>query len=139
MLGAIAVALAAPLLARLELRRLQLYLEPAPNSSPFPVADSGQVIEAVGRRVDRVIRWGKPLVRPGCLTRGIAGYYLLRRAGLDVALCFGIGPVRGNSLVGHCWLAMDGRPVLETVDPRCAFTEVVRISSRGLTSANPVL
>ncbi len=97
---------------------------------------SGQVVEALGRRVDKVIRWGRPLVRPGCLTRGITGYYVLRRAGLDVALCFGIGPVREAGLAGHCWLVLDGEPVLETTDPRLAFTELARISCCGLTTAD---
>lgn len=138
-LGTAAVAVAAPLLARLDLRRLQRFLERAPRSSRALSGDPGRVVAVVGRRVDRVIRWGRPLVRPGCLTRGITGYYLLRRAGLDVALCFGIGQVRGPGpgVAGHCWLVLDGRPVLEATDPRVAFTEVVRISSRGLTGANP--
>jgi hypothetical protein len=137
LLVTVAVAVAAPLLARLDLPRLQRCLEPAPRSSRFPAADPGQVVEVIGRRVNRVIRWGRPLVRPGCLTRGITGYYVLRRAGLDVALCFGIGPVRGPCAAGHCWLVLDGQPVLEAADPRPAFTELVRLSSRGLTSASP--
>jgi len=133
------VAVAAPLLARLDLQRLQRCLEPSPRSSRPRSADAGQVIEVVARRVDQLIRWGRPLVRPGCLTRGITGYYILRRAGLDVALCFGMGPVRGPDVSGHCWLVLDGEPVLEAADPRPAFTELVRLSSRGLTSASPAL
>jgi len=137
--AAAGVAVAAPLLARLDLQRLQRWLEPAARRSPraFPV-DPGREIEAVGRWVDRLIRWGKPLVRPGCLTRGITGYYLLRRVGLDVSLCFGMGPVRGVGTTGHCWLILEGKPVLEVSDPRSAYTEMVRLSSRGLTSASPV-
>jgi hypothetical protein len=123
--GIAAVAVVAPLLARLDLQRLQRCLEPAARSSRPPVA-------VVGRRIDRLIRRGKPLVRPGCLTRGITGYYSLRRAGLDVALCFGIGP----GAAAHCWLVLDGEPVLEAADPRLAFTEMVRLSSGGLTSAS---
>lgn len=130
LLEAAAVAVAAPLLARLSLERLQRCLEPPPRSSRRP-ADPGQVIERAGRRVGRLIRWGRPLVRPGCLTRGMTGYYVLRRAGLDVALCFGIGP----GAVGHCWLVLDGEPVLEPAGPPTAFTELVRLSSCGLTRA----
>jgi len=139
LLSVAAVAVVAPLLARLDLRLLQRCLEPSPRSSPSPAADPGQVIEVVGRRVDQVVRWGWPLVRPGCLTRGIAGYYILRRAGVDVALCFGIGLVHDAGVAGHCWLVLDGEPVLETVDPRSAFAEFVRLSPLGLTRANPVL
>jgi hypothetical protein len=137
--GVAAVAVAAPFLARLDLQRLQRCLEPSPGSSRSPSADPGQMVEVLGRRMGQVIRWGKPLVRPGCLTRGITGYYILRRAGLDVALCFGMGPVRGPGMAGHCWLVLDGEPVLEAVDPRPAFTELVRLSSRGLISASPAL
>jgi len=135
--GATAVAVAAPLLARSDLQKLQRRLEPA-RSSHDASADPAQVVEVLGRRVGQMIRWGRPLVRPGCLTRGITGYYLLRRAGLNVALCFGIGPPQGATVTGHCWLVLDGEPLLEAVDPRLAFTELVRLSSRGLTSASPV-
>jgi hypothetical protein len=130
----VAVAVAARWLARLDLERLHRCLEPSSHSARSPSADPVQVVEALGRRVDQVIRWGRPLVRPGCLTRGITGYYILRRAGLDVALCFGMGPVRGPDVIGHCWLVLDGEPVLEAVDPRPAYTEMMRLSSRGLTS-----
>jgi len=71
------------------------------------------------------------------MTRGITGYYVMRRAGLDVALCFGIGPVRQVGTAGHCWLVLDGEPVLDGADPRLAFTELVRLSSRGLTRVSP--
>jgi hypothetical protein len=131
------MAMAAPFLARLDLRRLQRCLERSARSSRSPATDPGQVVEVLGRRVNQVIRWGRPLVRPGCLTRGITGYYILRRAGLDVALCFGIGPVHGPGVAGHCWLVLDGEPVLEAVDPRSSYTELVRLSSRGLMNANP--
>lgn len=134
--GVAAVAVAAPLLARLDLPRLQRCLEPSRRPARSPTVDPAQVVEDLGRQVDQVIRWGKPLVRPGCLTRGIAGYYSLRRVGLDVALCFGISSVRSSFVTGHCWLVLDGEPVLEAVDPRPVFTEVVRLSSRGLTNTS---
>ena len=137
LLGIAAVAAIAPFLARLDLQRLQRCLEPSPRASRSPSADPGQVVEVLGRRLNQVIRWGRPLIRPGCLTRGITGYYILRRVGLDVALCFGMGPVHGPGVEGHCWLVLDGEPVLEAVDPRPAFTELVRMSSRGLISASP--
>jgi hypothetical protein len=136
LLGVASVAVAAPLLARLDLPRLQRCLEPSRRSARSPSVDPGQVVEVLGRRVDQVIRWGKPLVRPGCLTRGITGYYSLRRVGLDVTLCFGIGSVRSSGVTGHCWLVLNGEPVLEAVDPRPVFTEMVCLSSRGLTNTS---
>ena len=67
------VAAAVPLLVRLDLRRLHRRLEPPSRFSRCPSAEPGRQIALVGRRMDRVIRWGKPLVRPGCLTRGLPG------------------------------------------------------------------
>jgi Transglutaminase-like superfamily len=131
----VAVAMATPLLVRLGLERLWRCLEPSRCSRP-PADDPAQVVEALGRRVDRLIRWGKPLVRPGCLTRGVTGYYVLRRAGFDAALCFGIDPMRASGGAGHCWLLVDGEPVLEAMDPRLVYTEMVRLSPHGVTEAS---
>jgi hypothetical protein len=86
----------------------------------------------LARWVDAIIRRGHPVVRPGCLTRGVTLYYALRRCGVPVNLCFGVGPDQG-AMAGHCWLDLDGRPVLERVDPRSKFTEVVRVSPSGVT------
>jgi hypothetical protein len=88
-------------------------------------------------RTDRVIacvraaqRVGRPLVRPGCLTRGTALYWFLRGAGLDVELCFGAG-FPGRGFEGHCWLERTGEPYLEVRDPRGHFAEVFRVPARG--------
>jgi len=86
----------------------------------------------MARWVDAVIRRGGPAVRPGCLTRGVTLYDALRRAGDDVALCFGVGTAAGE-MAGHCWLDRAGRPILERKDPRETFTEVVRVSRSGVT------
>ena len=91
-----------------------------------------QVAAQYGRWVDSIIRRGQPLVRSGCLTRGIALYYALRRTGIDVALCFGVGSDNG-AVAGHCWLVLDGQPLLERTDPRVMFTEVTRVSRQGVT------
>ena len=87
----------------------------------------------MGAWVDAIIRRGQPLVRPGCLTRGVTLYYALRRAGDDVSLCFGVGD-DGGQVVGHCWLDKDGGPLLELVDPLSKFTEVVRLTPSGVTN-----
>jgi hypothetical protein len=73
------------------------------------------------------LRVGRPLVRRGCLTRGITLYYFLRRAGADVRLCFGLGAVDGgDGFDGHCWLVLAGEPYLEPRDPRPLYTEMYR-------------
>jgi hypothetical protein len=75
--------------------------------------------------VDSVLARGGGLIRQNCLTRGLTRYYFLRRAGVDVCLCFGIGNI-GGTVVGHCWLVQNGEPVLEGRDPRLAFREMYR-------------
>jgi hypothetical protein len=128
-----AVACLAPALARLELGRLQRWLEPHRPSAPPRGREASLIIETIGRRVDRAQRRGKPFIRSDCLPRGITLYYFLRRAGLDVALCFGIGSPLQQPVVGHCWLVFDDIPILERRDPLPLYTEVVRLSRHGLT------
>lgn len=127
------VAALVPFLVRSDLRRLQGLLEPR-----RPAAASATVDEeaaAIAWRVDQVIRNGWPLVRPGCLTRGITSYYFLRRSGADVELCFGVGATHSPGRPGHCWIASKGRPLLEVVDPRILYREVARLSASGVTGS----
>src|SRR5690348_196486 len=84
-----AVAVVAPLLARLDLTRLQRVLEPRRRVTP--AADAPATAVAVERTVAAVLHRGRWFVRPGCLVRGITRYAVLRRAGVDVELCFGVG------------------------------------------------
>jgi Transglutaminase-like superfamily len=127
-----AVAVAAPHLARMSLPRLQRLLEPR---SPSGGSDGIGTVELdeYGYWVDAIMRRGRPLVRTGCLTRGITLYYGLRRAGADVALCFGMGSDDGRR-VGHCWITLDGAPMLEAFEPTTKFTAVARLSRAGVTS-----
>jgi hypothetical protein len=121
-------AVAVPLLLRLTLPRLARLLEP--KARPAPV-EPGRV-QRIVNAVDIMLRVGTPLVRAGCLTRGLTLYYFLRRAGLDVTLCFGIGNPRG-AFVGHCWLIKDGEPFLEARDPRPLFTPMYRMPRQTQT------
>jgi hypothetical protein len=111
-----------PFLLRLKIWRLQTLLEPR-VARP---ADRDRV-EQITEYVEKAIRKGRPLVRPGCLTRGVSRYYFLRRDGVDVSLCFGMGQIDGE-FVGHCWLVKDGVPFMETRDPRPVYAEMYRIS-----------
>jgi hypothetical protein len=130
-----AVAVAAPLMVRAGLPRLQRWLEPRSSSTRPTPGDAEQLSGQYGKWVDSIITRGQPLVRPGCLTRGVSLYYALRREGMDVALCFGVGPQDG-AIVGHCWLEWDGQPLLERVDPLSSFTEVVRVSRTGVRTGD---
>ena len=65
-------------------------------------------------------------MRGDCLARGMTLYYFLCRMGYPVTLEFGVGDV-GGRIEGHCWLVMDGEPILESRDPRGVFREIFSI------------
>jgi len=117
-------AAAAPvLLARTRLAALAAALEPAAPSAAEPTAAG---VAARLARVDRVLAAGWPLVRRGCLTRGLTRYRFLRELGADVSLAFGIAPGSGD-WEGHCCLELAGVPLAEPRDPRPTYAETWRI------------
>ncbi|HWM94017.1 MAG TPA: lasso peptide biosynthesis B2 protein [Thermoanaerobaculia bacterium] len=121
-------AAAAPLLLRfVDLERLGRWLEPAnPARIPRPGRRSA---EDLVWRVDRLLRLGWPVVRRGCLVRGLTLYRFLREAGFDVSLCFGLGRPEGEAdFTGHCWIEMDGRALAEKREPRGIYTETYRLT-----------
>jgi hypothetical protein len=113
-----------PVLVRLELPTLARLLGRSSRSRP----GGPERIDRITRFTDYALRVGRPLVRSRCLTRGITLCYFLRRAGLDVELCYGVGTPLGE-FAGHCWLELDGDPYLEPRDPRTDFTATFRIPS----------
>jgi hypothetical protein len=124
------VAFAMPLFLRLPLPRLHGLLDWATTRTSRGASDSP---DAIAVTVLEMLQTSRPLVRRGCLTRGITLYYFLRRAGVDVALNFGMGCVPGgDGFEGHCWLVRDGEPYLEPGDPRRLY---VRMYSFGGNSA----
>jgi hypothetical protein len=114
------VAALVPLLMRLRLSTVTAVVEPRRRRELD--ADA----ELLVHQIDRVLRRGRPLTRPGCLTRGVTRLYFLRRAGVDVRLVFGVGEAAGAAR-GHCWLVRDGEPYLEPTDPRPVFREIASI------------
>jgi hypothetical protein len=125
----IAVGLAAPALVRLDLERLQRVLEPH-RSSPLDLDQRAAAVQ-VERITAAALRRAGPLVRPGCLPRGLARYAAMRRVGIDVVLCFGVGRPK-DELEGHCWLSLDGEVLFEPRQSAAAFTRVVGISGAGV-------
>lgn len=122
-------AVAVPLLLRrVKLARLRDWLEPP--LPPPPLAEPSGV-EALVRRIDALLAAGRPLVRSGCLTRGLTLYRFLRLAGADVSLHFGMGQV-GEEIAGHCWLVFRGEPLAERRDPRPLYVETWRIAPAPL-------
>jgi hypothetical protein len=93
----------------------------------IPSSADRERLEQITEYVEKAIRAARPLVRPGCLTRGVTRYYFFRRNGLDVSLCFGMGQVQ-EEFVGHCWLVKDGVPFMEARDPQPLYVEMYRIS-----------
>lgn len=119
-----------PALKRLGWVRLQSLLE-----RRFPDLGETGPLSAPGRHIlqgiDDAFDLGRPFICGACLCRGLSRYYFLRRAGIDVALCFGI-PLRDHVVSagpGHCWLEYQGKPILEKKDPRDGFITVHRFCS----------
>lgn len=119
---ALSFAAVVPLLARLPLPRLQRWIEPRRKRTCHDESRAGLVLE----QVTAALGFGRPVVRPGCLTRGLTLYRFLREVGIDVELCFGMGVV-GGGYEGHCWLVRNGEPFMEPADPRPTFVELYRI------------
>ncbi len=130
-------AFVVPFLLRRRIDRLAPLIEPSARSRaralpPLPAA----AVDALVRRIHRLLLAGHPVIRSGCLTRGVTLYYFLRRAGAEVTLRFGMGEIDG-SFSGHCWLEQDGEPLVETQDPRPLFVEMFRIPSPPSTASTP--
>jgi hypothetical protein len=118
-------AASVPYLLRFKLARVAAILEP--GSEPHWVDPDRE--RKIAAYVETAIERGKPLVRSGCLTRGLTRYYFFRRAGMDVSLHFGMGRTGPQGeFDGHCWLVRDGEPYLENRDPRALYIEMYRIS-----------
>jgi Transglutaminase-like superfamily len=107
---------------------------------PLPVVD--QIIAKMRRpapqglepqRVAAVVgaaqTFAHPVVRHGCLTRGLTLYWLLAEPSSDLRLCFGLGGP-ADDFTGHCWIERAGEPYLETEDPRERFPEQFAIPMR---------
>jgi hypothetical protein len=118
-----AFAATVPALLRLPLPRLAQLVTRPPSDRPADPAE----LDRIDRIVTLAPRIAHPLVRSGCLTRGLTLYWFMRRAGLDVELRFGLDPGADGPSDGHCWLTLDGEPYLERRDPRPRFTELYRL------------
>jgi hypothetical protein len=125
----LAVAMAAPLLLRFRPERLAKVLEPRIDRVD---TDAERIAETL-RIADVVLARGRPLVRNGCLTRGVTRYWALRRAGADVSLCFGVGTIDG-AVEAHCWIDREGTTVLEPRETN-SFHEMFRLCRPGVMVA----
>lgn len=114
-------AIAVPVLLKLRLTTLDALLgRRMPATGPPPQEDA---IDRIVTCVTLIFSVGRRAFGWGCLHRGIMLYYFLRRKGVDVELCFGIGGSEAG-FIAHCWLVRDGLPFLEKSDPRQRFAEM---------------
>ncbi len=122
----VTVAMTVPVLVRLPLPRLAAVLSVVTAKSDVTAGPPEEEVTRIVSCVEAAQRAAAPLVRSGCLTRGLTLYWLLRRGGAPVELCFGVGRL-GHEFAGHCWLVRDGRPYLEPGDSPACFEAVYRI------------
>jgi hypothetical protein len=118
----VAFAAAVPLLLRFPLPRMAALVT-------HPVRARGASEDEAARLwrlMELAVQFGYPLVRPGCLTRGVTLFWFMRRAGVDVELRFGLDPAVRELTEAHCWLARSGEPYGEKVDV-ARFTELYRL------------
>jgi hypothetical protein len=109
---------------RLPIDRLARWIEPWRRR---PAEPAPHEVHALVASIDHLLQRGRPLLKQGCLTRGVTLYRFLRRAGADVSLRFGIGQIDG-AVAAHCWIVYRGEPLAERRDPRGVFTEMWTIA-----------
>ena len=127
----IAFASSVPLLMRLKPRTLERLLT---LRRRHVIAEADDAVARIVQHLRMASRVASPLVRAGCLTRGLTLFYFLRRAGVDVSLCFGMRREAGE-FDGHCWLTRGGAPFLERQDPRPIYAHVFTIPSAASDSS----
>ena len=68
-----------------------------------------------------------------CLERSLVLYRYLARANADPHLV--VGMARPDEYLGHVWVTVDGRPVLETPETLAVYTEVVTFRAGSAESS----
>ena len=66
-----------------------------------------------------------------CLQRSLLLYRLLSRAGAEPTLVLGFQEREGK-IVGHAWVLVDGRAIIESEAELLRFSPVLRIGPRGV-------
>jgi hypothetical protein len=84
------------------------------------------------RLATRVLRLSQLLALPDrdCLQRSLLLYRVLSRAGADPTLVAGFHRVNGR-IIGHAWVVVDGRPVIESEGELLRFSPALGFGSRG--------
>jgi hypothetical protein len=93
--------------------------------------------EYIGKRVRRIAR-GPLLMRDRrCLRIGLLGYRFLRKAGYSPELHFGVSPdsVSENRIQAHCWVCLEGQPVIGEPLPGMLTIHVHRAAEGGVVAS----
>ena len=68
-----------------------------------------------------------------CLERSLILYRYLARANADPRLVVGMG--KPDEFLGHVWVTVDGRPLLDSPETLQGYTEVVSFGAGGTQEA----
>ena len=79
------------------------------------------------RRTIRIVARLSRTSGGNCLERSLVLYRYLARANADPHLV--VGMARPDEYLGHVWVTVDGRPLLETPETLGGYTEVVTFSA----------
>jgi Transglutaminase-like superfamily len=94
----------------------------APRAFPRDPRREGLVLAVTGRL------WRRS--QGTCLERSLAAYRALGRIGASPRFVLAATHDKG-SIVGHAWVEVDGRAVLEATDPRTRYTPLVEFDAAG--------
>jgi hypothetical protein len=106
-------------------------------------ASRSRVIDCPQFEAGRIGRWVKRAVRRPvvmrdrrCLREGLLGFHFLRRAGHVPELHFSLdsNSIGSNRLSAHCWVCVDGKPVVGTPLDNHVTIYVYRAQSIATTS-----
>ncbi len=94
----------------------------------------GTAPETIAQATWRATRKSWLMRNRRCLRQGLIGYRFLRKAGHEPELHFGIdaGSVERDRIDAHCWVVLDGKPVVNDI-----LDGMVTIHVHGPTSAEP--
>ncbi len=94
----------------------------APVGSPAVKSDEAALVRqgrATARLVETAARRG--LYHASCLPRSLTLWWLLRRHGIDIALCIGVRKNEGR-FEAHAWVELQGRILNDREDVRQRFS-----------------
>ena len=114
--------LALPVLLRALTTERLVRLLAAPRSQPRDPGRERFVLTVAGRL------WRRS--QGTCLERSLAAYRALGRIGASPLLVLAATHDPGG-IVGHAWVEVDGRAVLEATDPRTRYTALIEFDAAG--------